>query len=228
MAFSLTFYLTCIFLFLFHFPRATVSALQEIWTNWQWDRLKVGERGRLRACEWDREWGRGSVAWDDRADIQPAIFAFGAFKKLIQITRAGSALARGRGSWAKKQENLEIRFFNILCSHHSILWPQNAHTHTRTQYKIHAKIHIYIKKIYILCVCGICTWAICAAAGCCCCCTIYMCIEILLWAYSFAYWSKFKCWRISNFSLKMPCQVDNLGSQMHEMDMWQQFGLSSS
>lgn len=83
----------------------------------------------MRVRQREREWG--SVAWDDRADIQPAIFAFGAFKKLIQITRAGSALVRGRGSWAKKQENLEIRFFNILCSHHSILWPQNAHTHTR-------------------------------------------------------------------------------------------------
>lgn len=79
----------------------------------------------------------------DRSDIQPAIFAFGGLKKLIQITskasgRAGgqadgltSCLAfrfcffffsRGVSAW-EKQENLEIRFFNILCSHHSSLWP---------------------------------------------------------------------------------------------------------
>lgn len=129
----------------------------------------------MRVRQREREWG--SVAWDDRADIQPAIFAFGAFKKLIQITRAGSALVRGRGSWAKKQENLEIRFFNILCSHHSILWPQNAHTHTRTQYKIHAKIHIYKEEdLYTMCVC---VWHM-YLNDMCCCLLLLLYIEILL------------------------------------------------
>lgn len=105
----------------------------------------------MRVRQREREWG--SVAWDDRADIQPAIFAFGAFKKLIQITRAGSALVRGRGSWAKKQENLEIRFFNILCSHHSILWPQNAHTRAHNIKFMQKFIYIYKEDLYTVCVC---------------------------------------------------------------------------
>lgn len=147
MAFSLTFYLTCIFLFLFHFPRATVSALQEIWTNWQWDWLKEKERGRQteRECEWDRESESG--AWDDRADIQPAIFAFGAFKKLIQIKRAGSVLLRGvaAGRKSKKTWKLDfLIFYAVITAFCGLKTHTPKHTHTRTQYKIHAKIHTYI------------------------------------------------------------------------------------
>lgn len=75
---------------------------------------------------------RQSDGQTDRSDIQPAIFAFGALKKLykLQGKRAGWQadgllgifFFRGVSAW-RKQENLEIRFFNILCSHHSILWP---------------------------------------------------------------------------------------------------------
>lgn len=106
----------------------------------------------MRVRQREREWG--SVAWDDRADIQPAIFAFGAFKKLIQITRAGSALVRGRGSWAKSKKTWKLDFlifYAVITAFCGL--KTHTHTHTRTQYKIHAKIHIYIKKIYILCMC---------------------------------------------------------------------------
>lgn len=102
-----------------------------------------------------RERESGSVAWDDRADIQPAIFAFGAFKKLIQITRAGSALARGRGSWAKSKKTWKLDFlifYAVITAFCGLKTHTHTRTHTRTQYKIHAKIHIYIKKIYHVCV----------------------------------------------------------------------------
>lgn len=99
-----------------------------------------------------RQRERESGAWDDRADIQPAIFAFGAFKKLIQITRAGSALLRGVAAGRKSKKTWKLDFL-IFYAVITAFCGLKTHTHARTQYKIHAKIHIYIKKIYILNVC---------------------------------------------------------------------------